>query len=59
MVAWDVRKLEGHCMFTLWPILMWSMHDLLAYGLLFGQGNKGYKGCLACGPNIGLPLASI
>lgn len=59
MVAWDVRKLEGHRMFTLRPILMWSIHDLLAYGLFFGHVNKGYKGCPTCGPNIGLPLAFI
>ncbi len=30
---------------------MWSIHDLLAYGLLPSQVNKGYKGCHACGPN--------
>lgn len=51
VVAWDVRKPEGHCMFTLQPILTWSIHDLLAYGLLYGQVNKGYKGCPACGLN--------
>ncbi len=51
LLAWDVRKQEGHHMFTIWPILMWSIHALLAYGLFSGQVNKGYKGCPTCGPN--------
>jgi hypothetical protein len=30
---------------------MWAIHDLHAYGLFLGQVTKGYKGCLAYGPN--------
>jgi hypothetical protein len=50
--AWDVGKQVGQHRFKLCAVLIWSIHDLPAYGLLFGQVTKGYKGCLACGPNI-------
>jgi hypothetical protein len=49
--VWDVTHLEGSKRFTLHTILILSIHDLLTYGLLYGQMTKGYKGCLACGPN--------
>jgi hypothetical protein len=32
-------------------ILVWAIHDLFAYGLLSSHVTKGYKGCMACGPN--------
>ncbi len=38
----------GECRFTMH--VLWCIHDLLAYGLIFGQVTKGYKGC-PCVPN--------
>ena len=38
--------------FKLKAILMWSIHDFPAYGLLAGQVTKGYRGCPPCGPNV-------
>src|SRR5450759_1521849 len=36
--------------FTLRAILMWTINDFPAYGLLSGQQVHGYKGCPLCGP---------
>ena len=33
-------------------ILMWSIHDFPAYGLLVGQVTKGYMGCPPYGPHV-------
>ena len=41
-----------HLNFKLKAILMWSIHDFPAYGLLAGQVTKGYRGCPPCGPNV-------
>ena len=38
--------------FNLRAILMWSIHDFPAYGLLAGQVTKGYRGCPPCGPHV-------
>ena len=38
--------------FKLQAILLWSIHDFPAYGLLAGQVTKGYKGCPPCGPHV-------
>ena len=38
--------------FNLRAILMWSIHDFPAYGLLAGQVTKGYRGCPLCGPHV-------
>jgi hypothetical protein len=35
--------------FNLRAILMWTMHDLLAYGLVVGCITKRYQGCPCCG----------
>ncbi len=49
--AWDITRLVGHQSFKIYNILMWVIHDLLAYGLFLGHVTKGYKGCMACDPN--------
>jgi len=49
--AWDVTRPIGDCRFTMHALLLWSIHDLLAHGLLAGQVTKGFKGCPTCGPN--------
>ena len=38
--------------FKLQAILMWSIYDFPAYGLLAGQVTKGYRGCTPCGPHV-------
>jgi hypothetical protein len=48
--AMDMSKLEGERAFTLQGMLMWTVNDFPAYGLLFGQQVHGYKGCLLCKP---------
>ncbi len=49
--VWDITKLVGHQSFKMHGIFMWAIHDLPTYGLLLGHVTKGYKGCMACGPN--------
>jgi hypothetical protein len=50
--ATDVSAMEGRQRFSLKAILMWCIHDFLAYGLASGQVTKGYKGCLECDPYV-------
>jgi hypothetical protein len=38
--------------FNLRAILMWSIYDFPAYGLLAGQVTKGYRGFPPCGPHV-------
>ena len=38
--------------FKLKAILMWCIHDFLAYGLVSGQVTKGYRGCTECEPSV-------
>ena len=46
--AVDVSKEEGFRNFVLRAILLWTVHDFPAYGLVSGQQVKGYKGCPIC-----------
>jgi hypothetical protein len=39
--VWVVIHLKGSRRFTLHVILILSIHDLLTYGLLYGQMTKG------------------
>ena len=41
---------EGNRRFTLRAMLIWTVNDFPAYGLLSGQQVSGYKGCPLCGP---------
>jgi hypothetical protein len=41
---------EGNRRFTLRAMLIWTINDFPAYGLLSGQQVSGYKGCPLCGP---------
>jgi len=47
----DVDQFNGTGQFTMRAILMWNMHDLLAYGIVTGLITKGYWGCPCCGAN--------
>jgi len=48
--AVDMSKPEGNRSFKLRALLMWTVNDFPAYGLLSGQQVHGYKGCPVCGP---------
>ena len=48
--AVNMAKREGQRRFTLRALLMWTVNDFPAYGLLSGQQVYGYKGCPLCGP---------
>ena len=51
VLTWDARAYMGMAQFNLRAILMWTLHDFPAYGLLSGLTTKGYKGCPVCGPS--------
>jgi hypothetical protein len=48
MNAVDMSKPEGLRTFVLRAILLFTVNDLPAYGLISGQQVKGYKGCPVC-----------
>ena len=49
--AVDASVPEGSKNFILQAILLWTINDLLAYGLVASQQVKGYKGCPVCVTN--------
>jgi hypothetical protein len=55
--ALDFSQPEGNRTFTLRAILMWTISDFPAYGLISGLTCKGYKGCPCCGPNTDARMA--
>ena len=50
--AVDASADPGERSFTLRGLLLWTISDFPAYGLISGQQTKGYKACPVCGPNI-------
>jgi len=46
----NMSKPKGEKKFTLRGLLMWTINDFPAYGLLSRQQVHGYKGCPLCGP---------
>lgn len=52
VLAYDVSRPQGLGSFTLRGLLMWTIHDYPAYGLISGCATKGYQGCPMCGPNV-------
>ena len=47
----DARAYLGMPVFNLRAVVMWTLHDFPAYGLISGLQTKGFKGCPVCGPN--------
>ena len=47
----DAARYQGSSRFNMKAILMWTIHDFPAYGVVAGCVTKGYKGCPVCGPN--------
>jgi hypothetical protein len=52
VAAYDVARAEGQQHFSLRVILMWMIHDFLAYGLVVGCVHQGYKACPICGLDL-------
>ena len=46
----DARAYSGMATFKMRAVLMWTLHDFPAYGLLSGLTTKGFKACPVCGP---------
>jgi hypothetical protein len=47
----NATAFNGQTHFNMSVILMWTMHDLPAYGTIARCATKGYQGCPCCGPN--------
>jgi hypothetical protein len=47
----DFSKPPGSRRFNMKGLLMWTISDFPAYGLISGLCCKGYKGCPCCGPD--------
>ena len=47
----DARAHMGMPVFNLRAVLMWTLHDFPAYGLISGLTTKGFKACHVCGPH--------
>lgn len=46
----DASLYRGVAEFSLRAMLLWSIHDFPAYGLVSGCVTKGFRGCPVCGP---------
>ena len=51
VLTWDARASMGMTHFNMRVVLMWTLHDFPAYGLLSGLTTKGFKACPVCGPH--------
>ena len=47
----DARAYMGMSHFNMRVVLMWTLHDFPAYGLISGLTTKGFKACPVCGPH--------
>ena len=47
----DASMFQGSPRFNMKAILLWTMHDFPAYGVVAGCVTKGYRGCPICGSN--------
>jgi len=45
----DILQSIGKRQFLTRAILMWTIHDFLGYGIVFGFQHQGYKACPPCG----------
>jgi hypothetical protein len=48
--TYDAAKYGGSSWFTMRAILLWTIHDFPAYGIVAGCVTKGYRSCSICGP---------
>ena len=47
----DASMYNGSTRFDMKAILLWTIHDFPAYGVVAGCVTKGYRGCPVCGKN--------
>jgi hypothetical protein len=47
----DASEYQGSLVFRMHAVLLYCMHDLPAYGTLFGRVTSGFRACPLCGPN--------
>jgi hypothetical protein len=47
----DATNYNWASQFTLRAIVMWCMHDFLAFNIMASYVTKGYHACLKCGPH--------
>jgi hypothetical protein len=52
VMAVGVLQLVRRREFTMKAILMWTIHDFPAYGIVFGYQHQGYRACTPCGIDI-------
>jgi hypothetical protein len=52
VATYDVARVKRQWHFTLRAILMWMIHDFLAYGLTTKCVHQRYKACLICGSDL-------
>ena len=57
--ALDFSQAEGSRSFTLRAVLMWTISDFPALGLISGLCCKGYKGCPCCGKDTDARMAKM
>ena len=51
--AYDIRVEVGQRNFTLWGMLLWTIHDFPGYGTVGGFSHQGFAACPWCGCNLG------
>jgi hypothetical protein len=51
IVTVDATVYQGMKEFTLRVLLLWTIYDFPAYGLIAGCVTKGFRGCPVCGPS--------
>ena len=57
--AFDFSQLTGSHTFTLRALVMWTISDFPAFGLISGLCCKGYKGCPSCGKDTDARMAKM
>jgi hypothetical protein len=55
----DFDKPASERAFTLKDLLIWTISDFPAYGLISGLCTRGYKACPTCGPESKARFAKV
>ena len=55
----DAKAHMGMHQFNMRAVLLWTLHDFPAYGLISGLTTKGFKACPVCGPHTVSRRSSI
>jgi hypothetical protein len=52
VLAFDITKKEGLRNFTLWAMLIWTIHDFPGYGTVGRFAHQGFAACPWCGEDL-------